>query len=193
MRRAVHGLTRLAALPMATAALAVPASSAQGADKAAAVIRAINAQRAANGLPPVRRDRSLAAVARAHSAHMVARRRFSHGGFGKRIRRSSWARRRGTWVAAETLAWGTGRRGTPAGVVDAWMHSPEHRAHRARPALPRGRRRAGQGRPGQACARPARPHLHRRLRVLDPRTRTDARSAFAVSPERVALALTVSL
>jgi uncharacterized protein YkwD len=113
---------------MATAALVVPAAaSAQAADKPAAVIRAINAQRSANGLPPVRRSRSLAAAARAHSAHMVARRRFSHGDFATRIRHTSWARRQGIWAAAETLAWGTGRRGTPAGVVDAWMQSPEHR------------------------------------------------------------------
>jgi uncharacterized protein YkwD len=129
MSRAVHGLTRLAALPIATAALAVPATSpAQGADEAAAVIRAINAQRAANGLSPVKRDGSLAALARAHSTHMVAHQRFSHDGFGKRIRRSAWARRRSSWAAAETLAWGTGRRGTPAGVVAAWMQSPKHRA-----------------------------------------------------------------
>jgi uncharacterized protein YkwD len=118
----------LAALPIATAALTAHApSSAQAADKVAAVIREINAQRAANGLPPVRRNHSLAALARGHSAHMVACRQFSHGDFGKRIRHSSWARRRGTWAAAETLAWGTGRRGTPAGVVAAWMQSPEHR------------------------------------------------------------------
>jgi uncharacterized protein YkwD len=128
MTRSVHGLRRLAALPMATAALAATApSSAQGADKVAAVIREINAQRAANGLPPVRRDHSLGALARAHSAHMVASRRFSHGDFGKRIRHSSWARRHTSWAAAETLAWGTGRRGTPAGIVAAWMQSPEHR------------------------------------------------------------------
>jgi uncharacterized protein YkwD len=127
MTRPVHGLRRLAALPIATAALAAPASSAQGADKVAAVIREINAQRAANGLPPVRRDHSLAALARSHSAHMVACRHFSHDDFGKRIRHSSWARRHATWAAAETLAWGTGRRGTPAGIVAAWMQSPKHR------------------------------------------------------------------
>jgi uncharacterized protein YkwD len=129
MTRAAHGLRRLAALPMATAALAAHApSSAHGADRVAAVMREINAQRAANGLPPVRRDHSLAALARAHSAHMVASRRFSHDDFSKRIRHSSWARRHGTWAAAETLAWGTGRRGTPAGIVAAWMQSPKHRA-----------------------------------------------------------------
>jgi uncharacterized protein YkwD len=113
---------------MATAAIVLPAApSAQAAGEAAAVIRAINDQRAANGLAPVRRDRSLATLAHGHSARMVARRSFSHGDFGKRIRSSRWAKRREQWVAGETLAWGTGRRGTPAGVVDAWMQSPEHR------------------------------------------------------------------
>jgi uncharacterized protein YkwD len=121
-------LTCLTALPFASAAFVLPAApSAQAADRAAAVIREINEQRAANGLAPVRRNRSLAALARGHSAHMVERREFSHGDFSERIRRSSWARRRGTWAAGETLAWGTGRRGTPAGVVEAWMQSPEHR------------------------------------------------------------------
>lgn len=128
MNRATHGLTRLAALPIATAAFALsPTSSAEGSERETAVVLAVNAQRAAHGLPPVRANRSLAAFARAHSARMVARRRFSHDDFGRRIRRSSWARRRASWAAAETLGWGTGRRGTPAGVVLAWMRSPKHR------------------------------------------------------------------
>ena len=34
----------------------------------------------------------------------------------------------GPWTAGETLAWGTGSYGSPAGVVNMWMHSPDHRA-----------------------------------------------------------------
>ena len=127
---AVRELTRLAALPMAAAALALPPpSSAQAARRTdeAAVIRAINAQRAANGLPALRRDRSLTTLARAHSAHMVAHERFSHGAFGRRIAHTAWAHRRAHWAAGETLAWGTGALGTPDGVVAAWMQSPHHR------------------------------------------------------------------
>lgn len=126
MYRAPHGRIRLAALPLAVAALAA-ASPAHATSRADQVIDALNAQRAAYGVPLLTADRSLAAVARAHSAHMVNRRSFSHGNFKGRIRRSAWARRRPAWTAGEALAWGIGRRGTPAEIVAAWMRSPPHR------------------------------------------------------------------
>jgi uncharacterized protein YkwD len=123
----VRGLTRLAALPLAAAALSLPAASRADAGTVTLVLGAINAERAANGLPPLRRERSLSTVARRHAARMVAHKRFSHGAFQKRIAHSAWAHRHSAWYAGETLAWGTGVRGTPGGVVAAWMNSPEHR------------------------------------------------------------------
>jgi len=44
-------------------------------------------------------------------------------------------------VLAENLAWGTGSRATTQAIVDAWMHSPPHRANLLRKNL----RRAGFG------------------------------------------------
>ena len=125
----MSGLTRLAALSLAGATLAAPgAARAQGPrTDERGVIRAINLQRVANGLAPVRPSRSLAALARSHSASMVAHRRFGHGAFARRIARSSWARRHTNWTAGEALAWGTGVRATPDAIVAAWMQSPEHR------------------------------------------------------------------
>src|ERR1700760_2925869 len=97
------------------------------ASDAAAIVCAINAQRAAHHLPAVRANRSLAHVARTHSADMVASQSFSHGNFGGRIARTAWARRRRSWAAGEALAWGTGELALPAATVSAWMRSPEHR------------------------------------------------------------------
>jgi uncharacterized protein YkwD len=34
-----------------------------------------------------------------------------------------------SWTVGENLAWGTGTLATPRATVQAWMHSPEHRAN----------------------------------------------------------------
>jgi uncharacterized protein YkwD len=124
-------LRRLAAVPLAATALALPHAAPAGAacaHAAAAVICIINGERAAAGVLPVRTDRSLAAMARAHSARMVAIHRFTHGRFAVRIGHTAWARRRTSWQAGETLAWGLGERSSPGAIVAAWMQSPQHRA-----------------------------------------------------------------
>lgn len=33
------------------------------------------------------------------------------------------------WSVGENIAYGTGTLGTPKAIVDAWMHSPGHRAN----------------------------------------------------------------
>jgi len=123
----VLALTWLAAAALAATAPAPAPAPAPCADEPAAVVCAINAQRAANGLKPVQADRALATLARAHSASMVAQQSFSHGAFGSRIAHSSWAHRRVIWSAGEALGWGTGDLATPDAIVAAWMQSPPHR------------------------------------------------------------------
>jgi uncharacterized protein YkwD len=92
----------------------------------ARVLTLMNVKRAANGLPPLHRDASLERLAVAHSVDELEQGYFAHstpsgGTFALRMR----VLRRP--LVGENLAWGTGGFGTPAGVVAAWMASPEHR------------------------------------------------------------------
>lgn len=92
----------------------------------------INAERSARGLGAVRLDRKLSRAARRHSRHMVRRGYFAHttprgSSFVQRIRRAGYLRPGRWWYLGEDLAWGVGSRGSPQGVVRAWMHSPKHR------------------------------------------------------------------
>ena len=98
----------------------------------------INNVRAAHGLAPLRIDRKLERAARAHSRDMVRRGYFDHGDFATRVSRFG---ARGP-LLGENIAWGTGRRGTAAGIVAAWLASPPHRANLLRPGF----RRIGIGR-----------------------------------------------
>jgi uncharacterized protein YkwD len=96
------------------------------------VFQAITTVRRAHGLRPVVPSPRLHWAARHHSSDMLARDYFAHTSptgstLYDRIVNSGF-RTIGYWEAGETLAWGTGLQGTPAQVVKAWMHSPEHRA-----------------------------------------------------------------
>ena len=96
------------------------------------VVRLLNAARARNGAPPLRRDPLLTVAAGRHSRDMVRDRYFSHdsrtgGRFSTRIARTGWMRPRRRWRVGETLAWGTGAKGTPRSVVAAWLASADHR------------------------------------------------------------------
>jgi uncharacterized protein YkwD len=96
-----------------------------------AVICEINRQRARRGLGKVRADRRLSRTATRHARAMVRQRFFAHTSpagatMTERLRASGYGR--GRWAAGEALAWGTGSRATPRGVVRVWMHSPPHRA-----------------------------------------------------------------
>jgi len=89
----------------------------------------VNAERRSRGLRPLRSNARLIAAARDHSRDMVRRRYFEHGAFVGRILAHGYAGGRQVWALGENLAWGTGDLGIPVAVVDAWMHSPGHRAN----------------------------------------------------------------
>ena len=120
-----------------------PASAASRARRRALqteVIALFNEQRASHGLVALEADARLAAAAQAHSADMLRRGYFAHddahGTWDDRIRR--YVRRR---VVGEILSFGSGEYATPAGMVQTWMRSPEHRGIILTPDL----RRVGLG------------------------------------------------
>ena len=89
--------------------------------------RALNAARAANGLPALAPDPALAAAAREQARFMARTRRVTHTGaggstVGTRVRRAgcSW-----DWVG-ENLAFGLG---SPQATMSVWMQSADHRAN----------------------------------------------------------------
>src|SRR5918997_3600211 len=113
--------------------LFLPAVAAAGAAKhdgtERAIVRAVNKQRAAHGLGPVKATRSLARAADFHTREMLSGDYFAHtsrngGAFAQRVRRFAGFR-----AIGETLAWVTrcGRGGART-VVNMWMNSSAHRA-----------------------------------------------------------------
>ena len=46
-----------------------------------------------------------------------------------RIRGTGYMSGARSWMIGENLAWGSGSLSSPAKIVDAWMHSPGHRAN----------------------------------------------------------------
>jgi uncharacterized protein YkwD len=97
------------------------------------LLNTINRVRAAHGLGPLHRDATLARAARAHSLDMLHRHYFAHGAFAARM---SAFHARGP-LLGENLAWGVGRLGSAAHVVQMWLASPEHRANLLRPGFTR--------------------------------------------------------
>lgn len=98
----------------------------------------INQERTSRGLSPLASNAILAKAALGHSKDMVDLRYFAHDSrdgrtVGDRLRAAGYAR----WNASagENLAWGAGKKGTPAAIVRAWMASPGHRADILRPAF----------------------------------------------------------
>lgn len=134
----------LAPLTAATLALAIGAPSALAAcantdaapgdpDAVDATLCLLNKERTSRGLGTLTESTSLRKAADRYAADMVARRFFDHvspggGTFMDRIKAAGWTPS-GSWTAGENLAWGTGELGTPASIVDGWMHSPGHRAN----------------------------------------------------------------
>jgi uncharacterized protein YkwD len=93
-----------------------------------------NQQRISRGLHPLAGNARLQATAAAHSNEMVDDGYFAHASadgtsFSARIIRGGYVARNGDWTLGENLAWGTGELATPANLMDAWMHSPDHRAN----------------------------------------------------------------
>jgi uncharacterized protein YkwD len=89
----------------------------------------VNAERAARRLPALKDAPALRHAADAHARDMVVRRFFAHVSPGgatltDRTRRAGYD----GFTLGEDIGWGTGRLGTPAAIVEAWMDSPPHRA-----------------------------------------------------------------
>jgi uncharacterized protein YkwD len=95
-----------------------------------ATLCAVNAERARQGLAPMRMDAKLERASRSHGQAMVESGVFAHqlpGGdpLLRRVRDARFAS--GRFGVGEVLAWGTGRKSTPAETVEAWMKSSGHR------------------------------------------------------------------
>jgi uncharacterized protein YkwD len=91
----------------------------------------MNAERAANGLAPLRWDDQLAAAARGHSADMARTGYFAHESPNGdtllvRVRAAGYTDGAIGWSLAENIAMGSGLYSTPLETLTAWSNSPEH-------------------------------------------------------------------
>ena len=114
-------------------ASATPASASQHTLKSATLCL-LNNERSQRHMKRLRLNKRLSRAARGHAQDMVHRQYFSHDtpsgtDFVQRIQRTGYLRSAGAWLVGENLAWGSVNRSTPASIVDAWMHSPGHRAN----------------------------------------------------------------
>lgn len=94
----------------------------------------LNRQRFQHGLRGLRLHRSLTNAATKYARLMVHQRFFAHvsptgSTMAQRIKRTRYLRHTRAWSLGENLAWGAGTSSTPAQIVNAWMHSPGHRAN----------------------------------------------------------------
>jgi uncharacterized protein YkwD len=131
----------VAALVAASFSCAAPAaaSACQGADdepttvavdvSANATFCLINEQRTRHGLRAFRRNSRLDLASTRQARSMAARNFFEHGNFVGRIRSSHYLQGARAWSVGENIAWGSGVLSSPTEIVDAWMHSPGHRAN----------------------------------------------------------------
>jgi hypothetical protein len=102
-------------------------------DRRAALLCAIDAERAASGLALVRESAQLTRAAQGHADDMVARHFFEHvtpGGstLGDRVRATGYIDGRRDWQLGEAIAWAQQPLDTAASLVRAWLASPAHRA-----------------------------------------------------------------
>jgi uncharacterized protein YkwD len=90
----------------------------------------LNKQRRAHGLKKLRENKHLDIASQRHANDMARRNYFAHGDFAGRIRGAGYLRgaNRG-YTIGENIAWGSWDYATPASIVNAWMHSPGHRAN----------------------------------------------------------------
>jgi uncharacterized protein YkwD len=133
MRVKIPVLCVLAIVLVALAA-AAPAVATVRDDFTVEVLRLINTERTSRGLHTVQLDAALGRAASAHARDMMVRDYFSHTSpegttCATRARRAGY-RTSGyrAWRIAEVIAWGMRWKGTPAEVVDGWMHSTYHRS-----------------------------------------------------------------
>jgi uncharacterized protein YkwD len=95
----------------------------------------VNAKRQNAGLRPLRLDKRLQRAAQKHTDEMDGSGCFAHecpgeSELGGRLENVDYlVGGLSRWLAAENIAWGSGKRGSPKAIVDAWMNSPPHRAN----------------------------------------------------------------
>jgi uncharacterized protein YkwD len=147
-RHAIVAVVATALLCLAAPSIASACPNA-GDDLSAGSVRAseavtfclINRERTTRGLRALRRNKRLDLASRRHARSMAARNFFAHGNFVGRIKTARYLKGARSWRLGENIAWGSGVLGTPGEIVDAWMHSPGHRAN----ILSRGFREIGVG------------------------------------------------
>jgi uncharacterized protein YkwD len=100
-----------------------------------AILCLLNKERDKAGLRGLDRDRKLQKAAQRHNDHMDGTGCFDHecggeAGLDSRLEGVGYLVGGLTqWAYGENIAWGTQELGTPEAIVDAWMHSPPHRAN----------------------------------------------------------------
>jgi uncharacterized protein YkwD len=110
-------------------------TSLSGGEARKAIACLINKERDRAGLKSLDRDQRLQRAAQRHNEKMDGSGCFDHacGGepaLGIRLEDVNYlVGGLSEWAYGEIIAWGTGNRGTPEAVVDAWMRSPGHRAN----------------------------------------------------------------
>ncbi len=99
----------------------------------------VNRERTVRGLRPLTINTLLNSASVEHSNDMVKRDYFEHStpdgrSVGDPLRAIGYSRGISA-SAGENIAYGVGSEATPNSIVDAWMHSPGHRADILRPAF----------------------------------------------------------
>jgi uncharacterized protein YkwD len=117
----------------------------------------INRQREHHGLRPLRENGALDRSAENHSVSMVAHHYFSHNSAdgGSPFARIGAFGYRHACALGENIAAGIRRAGTPWAMVQAWMHSPDHRANILNPSYRDAGMGVAYGYPGMRHARGA--------------------------------------
>jgi len=99
----------------------------------------VNRERTSRGLPALRENALLSQASKEHSDEMVRIDYFEHTSpdgrsVGDRLRAVGFGRESSS-SGGENIAYGVGSKGSPAAIVQAWMHSPPHKADILRPAF----------------------------------------------------------
>ena len=90
----------------------------------------LNKQRRSHGLKKLHENKRLDSASQRHATDMSRRNYFAHGDFAGRIRSAGYLSGAGRgYTIGENIAWGSWDYATPANIVNAWMHSPGHRAN----------------------------------------------------------------
>jgi len=89
----------------------------------------LNAERRSHGLRPFRDNARLTRASQRYALVMSRRNIFDHGDFVGRIKAARYLKGARSYTLGENIAWGSWDYATPANIVDAWMHSPGHRAN----------------------------------------------------------------